>query len=53
MSIPYDLDMGKMVMDWRGLQRGITYKLHNDTDLKCPQECVGDCGKAGRKNGAM
>ena len=28
-------------------------KLHNETEPRCPQECVGDCGKTGRKNGAM
>ena len=28
------------------------WKLHNDTDPGFPQECVGDCGKLGRENGA-
>ena len=48
MNIPDDLDM-----DGKGLKKGITSKLHNETDPRCPQECVGDFGKAGRKNGAM
>ena len=37
----------------KGLKRGITCKLYNETDHGCPQECVGDCGKVGRENGAM
>ena len=53
MNIPNDLDMGDMGMDRKGFKKGITYKLHNETDPRYPQECVGDCGKAGRKNGAM
>ena len=53
MNIPGDLDLGGMGMDGKGLKKGIICKLHNDTDPRCPQECVGDCGKAGRKNGAM
>ena len=48
MNIPDDLDM-----DGKGLKRGITCKLHNETDPRCPQECVGDCGKTGWENGAM
>ena len=40
-------------MDVKGLKNGITCKLHNETDPRCPHECVGDCGKTGRKNGAM
>ena len=53
MNIPGDLDMGEMGMDGKGLKKGIMCKLHNETDPRCPKECVGDCGKAGRKNGAM
>ena len=53
MSIPDDLDMGEMGMDGKVLKGGITCKLHNETDPKCPQECVGDCGKTGRENFAM
>ena len=49
MNIPYDLDMGEMGMDGKGLKKGITCKLHNDTDPGIPQECVGDFGIAGRK----
>ena len=48
MSISDDLDMGEMGMDEEGLKKGITCKLHNETDLGRPQECFGDCGKAGR-----
>ena len=52
MNILDDLDMGEMDMDGKSLKRGITCKMHNDTDHRCPHECVGDCGKAGRGNGA-
>ena len=40
-------------MDGSDLKRGITCKLHNETDRGCPQECAGDCGKVGRENGAI
>ena len=50
MKIPDDLDIGEMVMDITCLEKGITCKLHNNTDPGFPQECVGDCGKVGRKN---
>ena len=53
MNIPYDLDMGDMGMGRTGLKKGITCKLHNETDLGCPQECVGYCGKVLRKNRTM
>ena len=53
MKILDDLDMGEMGMDWKGLKKGITFKLHNETDPRFPKECVGDCGKTGRKNGDM
>ena len=53
MNIPDDLDMGDMGMDGKGLKRGIMCKLHNETEPKCSQECVGGCGKYGRENGAM
>ena len=52
MEIPDDLDMGEMGMDGKVLKKGITCKLHNDTDPRYPQECVGGCGKTERKNGA-
>ena len=52
MNIPDYLDMRDMGMDGTGLKRGITCKLHNNNYPRCPQECVGDCGKAVRKNGA-
>ena len=53
MNIPDDLDMRDMDMDGKGLKKGITCKLHKETDPRFPQACVGDCGKTGRKNGAM
>ena len=48
MNIPDDLDMGEMGMDGKGINKVITCKLHNKNDPRCPQECVGDCGKTGR-----
>ena len=53
MNIPDDLEMGEMGMYGKGLKKGITCKLHNDTDPRFPQECVGSCGNTGRENGAM
>ena len=53
MNIPDELDMGEMGIDRKGLKKGITCKLHNETDPRFPQECVGDCGKTGRENDAM
>ena len=53
MNIPDDLDMGEMGMDGKGLKKGITCKLHNKTDPRCPEECFGGCGKTGRGNCAM
>ena len=53
MNIPDDLKMGEMGMDGKGLKRGITCKLHNETDPRCPQERVWDHGNNGRENGAM
>ena len=53
MNIPDDLDMGEMGMEGKVLKKGIMCKLHNETNPRCPHECVGDCGKTGRKNGAM
>ena len=38
MNITDDLDMGEMGMDVTGLKKGITCKLYNDTDPRCPQE---------------
>ena len=42
-----------MGMGQKGLEKGITSKLHNETDPRFPQECVGGCGKTGKENGAM
>ena len=53
MNIPDDLDMGEMGMDGKGIKKGITCKLHKETDPRYTQDFVGDCGKAGRENGAM
>ena len=50
MNITYDLGMGEKWMDVTGLKKGITCKLHNETDHGCPQECIGDCDKVGREN---
>ena len=53
MNIPDDLDIGEMGMARKVLKMGITCKLYNKTCPRCPQEGVGDCGKAGRKNCAV
>ena len=53
MNIPDDLDMGKTGMDRKKIKKGITCELHNETDPGFPQECVVDCRKSGRENGAM
>ena len=53
MNVPDDLDMGEMGMEGKSLKRGIACKLHNKTDPRCTQDSVGDCGKTGKKNGAM
>ena len=53
MNIPHDLEMGEMFMDGTVLKKGITCKLHDETDPGCPQGCVGDCGKVVRKNDAI
>ena len=39
MNIPDDQDMGKMGMEVTGFKKGITCKLHNNTDPGFPQEC--------------
>ena len=52
-NIPDDLEMGEMGMEGKGPKKGTTYRLHNKTELRFPQECVGDCGKTGRENDAM
>ena len=53
MNISDDLDIVEMGMDRTGFKKGIKFKLDNETNPGCPQECVGGCGKAGRENGAM
>ena len=50
MNISDDLDMVEMGMDRTGFKKGIKFKLDNETNPGCPQECVGDCGKVGREN---
>ena len=42
-----------MGMDGKGLKKGITCKLHNETGPRFSQECVGYCYNTGRGNGAM
>ena len=49
-NIPDELDMGMMGMDRTSLKNEITWKLHNETDHGCLQECVGDCDKVGTEN---
>ena len=41
MNIPDDLYMGEMFTEEAGIKRGVMWKLHNNTDPGCPQECVG------------
>ena len=53
MTIPDYLDMGEMGMERKGLKKGITCKLHNETYPRFSQECVGDFDMTGRRNGAM
>ena len=36
LNIPDDLDMEEMGMDRTGLKKGITCRLHNETDTGCP-----------------
>ena len=45
--------MGGMVIDGKSLNKVIMCKLHNETDPRFPQECVGDCGRTERENGDM
>ena len=52
MNISDDLDMVELGMDRAALKKGVMWKLHIETDLRCPQECVGDCKKVGRENGS-
>ena len=42
MNIPDDVDMGEMGMDRAGIKKGVKWKLNNDIDPGCPQECDGD-----------
>ena len=53
MNIPDDLDTGETGMDRTGLKKGITCKLHDETDTRLPQEPVADCDKSRNKYGAM
>ena len=52
MIILDDLDMGKMCIYRKFFKKRMTCKIHNVTNPGFPQECVGDCGKTGRENGA-
>lgn len=42
MNIPEDMDMADMGWDGVDQPKGVTWKLHNETDPASPQECVGD-----------
>ena len=40
--LPKDTDMSDMGMNGTGLEKGVTWNLHNKTDPSCSNECVGD-----------
>ena len=52
MNIPDELYMGEMGMDGEGIKKGFMWKLHNENDPGCPQECVGYYENVGGRNGA-
>ena len=41
MNIPIGMSMYDMVLDEVETEKGITWKLHEETDPECPQEYVG------------
>ena len=53
MNILDDLDMGKMGMDGACMEKGVMWKLHNDTNPGFPKECVGDYENVREINGAV
>ena len=52
MNTPDDPDMCEMGMDGVGIKKGVMWKLNNETNPGCPQECVGDYENLGGRNGA-
>ena len=42
MNIPEDMDMEDMGWDGVDQPKGVTWKLHNETDPTSPQDCVGN-----------
>ena len=51
MNIPYDINMDYMGMYRTGMKKRVMWKLHNETDPECLQECVGDCENVSGRNG--
>ena len=43
MNITYAINMDKLGMDGTGMKKGFMWKLQNNTDPECPQECVKGC----------
>ena len=42
MNIPEDADITEMGWDGTEVEKGVSWKLQNDLDPACPQECVGN-----------
>ena len=40
MNISEDFDIAEMGQDRTKAEKGVSWKLHNDSDPDCPQECV-------------
>ena len=40
MNIPEDADMNGMGWDRTKAEKGVPWKLHNEPDTACPQQCV-------------
>ena len=51
MNLLDDINMDAMGMDGTGMKKGVMWKLHNDTDPECPQECFGNCANVSGRNG--
>ena len=51
MNIPDDLNMDEIGLGGEGMKKGVMWKLHNQTDPECPQECVGDDENVSERNG--
>ena len=41
MNIPIGMSLYDMGWDGVGTEKGVTWKLHEETDPECPHECVG------------